>query len=61
MYKYRTPELEELHVGFCCQRFSHLDGQWKDCVIDKYFLLEILDEEINDICEHFIRIKINDG
>lgn len=53
--RYYTPNVEDLHIGYEYEQFSHLRGTWDKKVLDYNEFISILDEERNDWCEHHIR------
>jgi hypothetical protein len=52
---YYTPDITDLHVGYECEKFSHLSGKNEPFIIDVFRLNEIMDEELNDYREHHLR------
>lgn len=58
--KYYTPSIEELHIGFEYEQFSHLNGKWESKFLDYSPFMTILDEENCDCSEHHIRVKYLD-
>jgi hypothetical protein len=59
MNNYYIPSLEELHIGFEYEQHGPLSG-WTKQVLDIDLLGTIINEELEDWCDHHIRVKYLD-